>query len=611
MTDAANLDDVVLDLVLGLIEAQARQAGGAVQHFARLVGLADGTAIPRLPLDQLALRGVAAIGDWAGAVFGAPAAYDAWLTELAGLFGASASVAAGRVAFDFGVARVRLGVDTAPGSGGLPVIMPVLALEVGAAPRVAKLAATLLRFDLGARTAVALPALDAFAALGRIDGAGTPLLAGDPAVDAIRLGVTLGGGRRIAATLAALNVKIGANPVHPILDLSSPDAVVADVGQVLDDVAASVLDALGSLKPVLGALFGLAPPAGVTPVSFTTFLRDPLAAVRDYWRALVVDNAAAVPAVLASLRDLIADGGTIATAVGGTGTPADPWTIALVGPVELQIVRVPGAARVEVALVASYMNDTLGQRCTRLDADIGVGLATLDLDGGACAFLTSVTAGLRGRPRGVRRTAIELPPMRLSADSVGLAARWTPSGGLTVGMTAPNPALAIDDVDIPLDIPDFSADLGGLSDAQWDALEFLAGQLARRAPASWLRDLAEGIRLGRGRPNAAAVESRRARHRAAGRARRLGARRPAAGVVAARGAARAARARADRDGAGERRVRRHRRAGRSLSRSALRHPRYARPLRLGRAERIALRVVDERHGAATRMASRCRGAQPR
>ena len=496
MTDAANLEDVVLDLVLGLIEAQARQAGGAVQRFARLVGLADGTAIPRLPLDQLALRGVEAIGDWAGAVFGTPAARDAWLTELAGLIGGGASVAAGRVGFDFGVAHVKLGVDTAPGSGGLPVVMPVLALEVGSAPRVVKLAATLLRLDLGSRTAVALPALDAFAALGRVDGAGTPLLAGDPAVDAIRLGVTLDGSRRIAATLAALNVKIGANPVHPILDLSSPDAVVAGVGQVVDDVAASVLDALGPLKAVLGALFGLAPPAGVAPVSFTTFLHDPLAAVRAYWKTLVVDNAAAVPALLTNVRDLIADGGAIATAVTGTGTPADPWTIALIGPVELQVVRVPTAARVELSLIASYMNDTLGQRCTRLDADIGVGLATLDLDGGACAFLTSVTAGLRGRPRGVRRTAIELPPMRLSADSVGLAARWTPSGGLAFGMTAPNPALALDDVDIPLDIPDFSAGLAGLSDAQWDALEFLAGQLALRTPASWIRDLVEGIGWG-------------------------------------------------------------------------------------------------------------------
>ena len=54
LANLAELDNIVLDLVIGLVEAQARQAGGAVRAFARLIGISAGTPIPTLPLDQLA-----------------------------------------------------------------------------------------------------------------------------------------------------------------------------------------------------------------------------------------------------------------------------------------------------------------------------------------------------------------------------------------------------------------------------------------------------------------------------------------------------------------------------------------------------------------------------
>jgi len=74
--------------------------------------------------------------------------------------------------------------------------------------------------------------------------------------------------------------------------------------------------------------------------------------------------------------------------------------------------------------------------------------------------------------------------MRISADSVGLIGRWTPADGLTLRFAAPNPAVAINDTELALDIPDLSAGFAGLSDTQWDAIEFLAGQLARLTPES-------------------------------------------------------------------------------------------------------------------------------
>ena len=490
------LDDVVLDLVLGLIDAQARQAGGPIQAFARVIGLSTGTPIPPLPIEQLVARGVAAIGDWAAAVFSSPAARDAWLLELANLLQNGATVNAGRVELPFGAARVTLGIDVTSGAAGLPVIAPVLGIEIGATSPLARIQASLFRLDLGTSAAVALPSLDASVVAGRSPAGGTPLLVGDPAVDAIRFGIGLDERRRPAATLALLNVRIGSHPPYPLLDLSSPGAVIQSAGQVIGSVLDQVLGPLGPLGDVLRTILGLSVPPGIpglSAVDFATFLSDPLGAVRGYWRELIVNHADAVPLVLTPLRDLIADAAAIALPISGTGTADDPWTLSLVGPVAVRVSKGTPGNRMEVGLAASYVNDELGERCTRLEADLAVGLLSIDLDGGPCVFLSSISAGLRGRPRGARRAPSELPPMRLSADSVGLVARWTAVTGLRLSFAAPNPAVSLNDGDLPLDIPDLSAGSAALSDAQWDAVEFLAGQLARLTPSSWVRDLVDAL----------------------------------------------------------------------------------------------------------------------
>jgi hypothetical protein len=484
------LDDIVLELALGLIQAQAGQAGGQIQALARLLGLSPGTGIPALPLEQIGLHGARALGDWAHAIFASATARGAWLAELAALLGNGAQVVGGRVALDVGIARVSLGIDVEAGTGGAPLLTPRLAIETGAAGAVARIEAALMRLDLGARSAVALPALDALLLLGRHDGAGTPLLAGDPAIEGLRFGIRLGEDRRLAATLALVNVTIGSNPLYPLLDLSSPAAVAAGAGQVIDDLADQALAGLGPVKDMIARLIGLDPPSGVPGVSISGLLADPLGALRGYWRTLVTLHAGEVPGVLLTLRDLIAHGGVAGTPVGGTGSGDDPWTVPLAGRVTLRIAAPAGGTLVSVALAAGYANDQLGERCTRLEADIAATLLSVDLAGGPAAFLPSASFALRGRPRGSPRVSIGLAPLRLSAAGIGLIASWSPHGGLRLGFTAPDPELAVDGAVLPLDFPDLSAGLAGLGDSQWDAIELIAGLLAQQSPGGWLGDLA-------------------------------------------------------------------------------------------------------------------------
>ena len=100
-----------------------------------------------------------------------------------------------------------------------------------------------------------------------------------------------------------------------MLDLSSPGAVIESAGQVIGDVVDQVLGALGPLEATLRIVLGLSVPPGIpglSPTSLATFLGDPLAAVRNYWRELILNHAAGVPQILTPIRDLIADQGTIA-----------------------------------------------------------------------------------------------------------------------------------------------------------------------------------------------------------------------------------------------------------------------------------------------------------
>src|SRR5450631_2864496 len=93
LSDADQLADSALQLVLGLVKAQADALGsGPLSALAGLIGLGDGSAIPAFPLQAVAQTGVHALAGWFESVVNDPGARAAWLAALADLAGAGANV---------------------------------------------------------------------------------------------------------------------------------------------------------------------------------------------------------------------------------------------------------------------------------------------------------------------------------------------------------------------------------------------------------------------------------------------------------------------------------------------------------------------------------------
>src|SRR5690606_13077044 len=195
-----------------------------------------------------------------------------------------------------------------------------------------------------------------------------------------------------------------------------------------------------------------------------------------YWRGLLRDHADAVPGILDTLRGLIADAGAAVPPITGTGTPTDPWQMPLVGPVVLQFYSEADGQQLHIGIAVRYAVDTLGQRCTRVETRLVVGLATVDLETGALVLAAAVEARLTARARGDTRARFSAGPIALSADHIGLAASWSPEAGLDIDVLAPNPAAEINGEPIPIALPVFAADgTPALDEAGWDAMQRLLG----------------------------------------------------------------------------------------------------------------------------------------
>ena len=230
-------------------------------------------------------------------------------------------------------------------------------------------------------------------------------------------------------------------------------------------------------------------------ITLAALAHDPLGAVASYWHTLVTDHADAVPALLGVVRDVLAADGTITGAILGDGTAASPWRIRLAPGFELQV-QVDGS-ELQVTAMGTTSVDTLGARCTVVEGNAGIELATIDLAGGHAAVMTGLVGTLTMRGRGLDppRAVLDLGAARLEADHVGVAIRWTPAGGLRFATSAPNLAAVVGETSVPLALPTGDA----LDDAGLAAAETLIGLLAPLAP-SWLESvvglLGWGARVG-------------------------------------------------------------------------------------------------------------------
>ncbi|MFL5937814.1 MAG: DUF6603 domain-containing protein [Gaiellaceae bacterium] len=483
VANANELDDAILDLVLSLLRAQAEGAGGALAALAGLLGLGP-DAVPDFPIEQLASQGVHALGIWVEGILASTPARQAWLDHIAALVlgtrdGDEVTLALGAVN-----AALRIGLRTDIGPTGHVRLTPTLAVDVGVgSPRV-QARADLFRIDLGTGAAVALPALGLWTSVGRHDGVGARVLdVAAPTVaraDRLRLGFALDPSRSLTFVLAADAVRLGTHD-YVTLDLTSPDAVMDAVGNAVDDVANELLGQLGSALNGVRLLLGLDPPPGhpeVPTIGLADLLGDPVGAVSGYWHVLLTTHAAAVPALLAVVRDALAEAGAALTPIKGAGAAGDPWRIRLIGPVELEA-HVAGDT-LAVAVAAGTKVDTIGQQCTVLETRIAATVAVIDFASGAVQLLPSVEGGLSARERGVSppRVALAFGDFAVTAEHFGIKLSWAAAHGFAAALDVPSLALNVGGASVPVTLPVIAGDGSvTLPEADWDALQLLVARL--------------------------------------------------------------------------------------------------------------------------------------
>ncbi len=494
-----SIEDSLLSLVLGLVRQSAAAltgpAAAEVSAALDLLGLGDAVGIPPLPVADVLDRGAAALRDWFVELMSTTAARSAWLGSLATLLSGSASGDVVNIPIGAGPVTAQLGLRAVTGPGGYPLVTPRLGVtliaDVAGAVRLGgAVAVDLFTVDVGTGAMSAIPYADvAVTATGSGTGNAAKLLnTGTLDIGALRLGLSIrGGDPQALVELHDLDID-GSH--RDVLDLSSPEAVVAAAGQIAADLIATALDALGPAGADLKALLGLDPPAGVPALDATALLGDPLGTFADWWQQLTTTHAAAVPEVLGHLRDLISGDAQLAQTIAGTGTEADPWSIPVVTRLALTCWR--DGSRLVVAPVLSLRVDDLAGGCTVVQTTIRLQLVSFDLAAGAADFLGGVDMQARMRERGGTEARLSLGPIAIVADFIGVRAGWSPTAGFAVELLTPGLAADTGTERLPLVLPTVSSS-GAISvpATAWGSVERLLGVLAASSPFGWLNDVVE------------------------------------------------------------------------------------------------------------------------
>ena len=420
------------------------------------------------------------------------AARLAWLGALHDLIGGSVADGLLSIPLAGGVA-LTIGLAAQPGPGGHLRVTPQLGVElkttVGAGPSAidlkARAAIDVVTVDLADGSLVAVPAAELVVDVA--GHAGRLIASGPVQIGAVHLGVGVDHGQ-VVPVLRLLDVFAGVGPSHPVVDLSSADAVVAAAGQIAGDIVRTAIEALPAhvdLEPLLG----LTATGGSGVLDSAHLLVDPLGTLAGWWHELLTTHAADVPDVLAHLRDLIAHdskaavNGNIVPPIGGTGIATDPWSVPIIDRVTLDAWM--DGDRLTLALTVGFRVDTLAGGCTVVETHARAELLSVDFAHHSASLLPAAELAVAMRGKGQPQARLALGPVAVAADSLGLLARWTATTGFAVGLAAPGLVAEIDDATVPLAFP-----VGGdWRSAVLDDLERLVGVLAAAQRTGWLHDL--------------------------------------------------------------------------------------------------------------------------
>ncbi|MEO5900396.1 MAG: DUF6603 domain-containing protein [Ilumatobacteraceae bacterium] len=150
--------------------------------------------------------------------------------------------------------------------------------------------------------------------------------------------------------------------------------------------------------------------------------------------------------------------------------------------------------------------DDLAGGCTVVEVAARAELVAIDFVGRHASLLRAVdlTAALRGR--GVPQTRLDLGPVAIVADSIGVVAQWTAASGFGVQLRTPGLAAEIEGRVVPLALP-----IGAnWKTSAFDDVENLVGVLGASNPYGWLHDLVDllGWTLtGHGQPHRLALSA--------------------------------------------------------------------------------------------------------
>ena len=503
--DVGSPDEIltdVLDLASGLIRAQAEALGNLdvpeLRPFAGLagmLGLRDVTGLPPLPLADLPSQGLSALVTWARTVVQDDGSRDAWLTQLGLLLGGTPDLARDAVTLDLDPLQLSIGVRVTDGVGGQPVLTPWVEAALGTrAGAAARAVVDLFRADTGSGSCTAIPDVRLEAAFGTEAG-GTALVTGtDPHVGGIRVGLglpelTSGATPTPTFRLTLHDVRLGEH--HDVLDLSTPEAALDAGGSVVGGALTTALEQLGAVGDLLADLLGLDPPSGVSDISATALLADPVAAIQGYWEELLSD-ASAMTETLTSLAEALTG---VVGALPGAGTAADPWRIVLVDPLALLLSReeVEGTwtLHADLALAAEVpvFPGVAGSSGVAATTSAVLRLLTMTPASGRVVFADGATVGVALANTDGTRARLGTEDLAVVADSVGVELVWLPASGLTARLSADDLALELDapellnhpDFRVPIPVPQIGPD-GRLTlpSPDWDAIErALAALIAR------------------------------------------------------------------------------------------------------------------------------------